>query len=139
MRNSVKILCLFTVFAIVSACVQFTPTLSEQGIVRTEIQESKPVSITHATVYREDSMTVVRGEAAFPSWNSFGHFTGHIDLDIAFPNGNMIERRNVSLIRKRIPKTRGRRAFFVSRFSDDPPKGTIVRISYHDGKHEKSS
>lgn len=135
MRNSAKFLCSIAVFAIVSACVQFTPTLNEQGIVRTEIQESKPVSITHATVYREDSMTVVRGEAAFPPWNLFGHFTGHIDLDIAFPDGKVIEKHDVPLVRKRIPKKRGRRAFFVSRFNDDPPKGTIVRIAYHHGNH----
>ena len=117
----------------------FTPDLIKQGIVRTDIEESEPVQVTHATVYREDEITVVRGEAAFPPWYSFGIFSGHIDLDIVLPAGKVIQRRNVSLVRKRLPKKRGRRAFFVSRFAIDPPKGTIVRVSYHQGLHENSS
>lgn len=136
MQSLARIVTSVMTLSIVSACAMFPPTLLEQGIVRTEIKESNPVRITRATVYREDGMTVVRGEAAFPAWQSFGIFTGHIDIDIAIPGNDVLKKRNVSLIRKRIPKERGRRAFFVSRFSIEPPKGTIVRVTHHEGTHE---
>ena len=124
---------------IVSACTTFSPTLVEQGIVRTEIKETKPVRITQASVYREDGVTVVRGEAAFPAWQSFGISTGHIDIDVVVPGNDTLKTRNVSPISKRIPNKRGRRAFFVSRFESKLPKGAVLHISYHDGTHRKVS
>ena len=131
MRILPKILTLVLVFSIVSACAIFSPTLIEQGVVRTEIKESSPVRITRVTVNREDGMMVVRGEAAFPAWKSFGYFTGHIDIDVVIPGLSVLKKRNLSLIRRRIPRKRGRKAFFVSKFLIDPPMGTIVQVAYH--------
>lgn len=119
------------VFAMVSACAPLRPTLIEQGIVQTDIKESNPVRITQVTVKREDGMMVVRGEAAFPVWYWFGNFTGHIDIDVVSPESDVLKKRNLSLIRKRIPKKRGRKAFFVSIFAFDPPEGTIIHVAYH--------
>ena len=132
-RISPKILTGVLMLSMVSACAPLSPTLSEQGIVQTEIKESSPVRITQVTVNREDGMMVVRGEAAFPVWNWFGYFTGHIDIDVVAPGSDVLKKRNLSLIRKRTPKKRGRKAFFVSIFEIDPPKGTIVQVAYHRG------
>lgn len=118
-------------FAMVSACASLSPTLIEQGIVQIDIKESNPVRITQVTVKREDGMMVVRGEAAFPVWYWFGNFTGHIAIDVVSPGSDAIKKRNLSLIRKRIPKKRGRKAFFVSNFAFDPPKGTVIHVAYH--------
>lgn len=116
-----------------SACALPSPTLSEKGVVQTEIKESSPVRITNVTVRRVDGMMVVRGEAVFPIWHWFGKFTGHIDIDVVAPGSDVLKKRNLSLIRKRIPRKRGRKAVFVSNFEFDPTKGTIVQVSYHRG------
>lgn len=137
-RISPKVLSGLLALSMVSACAPLSPTLIEQKIVQAEIKESSPVRITQVTVKREDGMMVVRGEAAFPVWNWFGYFTGHIDIDVIAPGSDVLKKRNLSLIRKRIPKKRGRKAFFVSNFAFDPPKGTIVQVAYHraSGTHE---
>lgn len=119
------------VFGTATACARFSPSLIEQGIVQTKIKESDAIRITQVTVYREDGMTVVRGDAAFPAWKPFKQFFDHVDIDVVAPEGTISEKRRSSLIRKRIPKKRGRRAFFISRLSFDPPRGTIVQVAYH--------
>lgn len=139
MGSTTKILTGLVALTVVSACAMSSPTLVEQGIVRTKIKESHPVRITRATVYREDGKIVVSGEAAFPAWQWFGVFRGHIDIDIIVPGNETLKTRNVSLIRKRIPKKPGRRAVYMSKFEGELPKGTIVQVSYHEGSHEKSS
>lgn len=118
-------------FGFVSACASLSSPLIEQGIVQTEIKESSHARITRVTVKREDGMMVVRGEAAFPAWNTLGYFTGHIDIDVVAPGQDVFKKRNLSLIRKRIQKKRGRKAIFVSKFEIDPPKGTTVQVAYH--------
>lgn len=117
--------------AMISACAPLPPTLIEQDIVQTNIKESNSVRITQVTVKREDGMMVVRGEAAFPAGNRLGYSTGHIDIDVVAPGSDVLKKRNLSLIRKRIPKKRGRKAFFVSNFAFDPPKGTVIHVAYH--------
>lgn len=138
MRVFQKVLFGIVIFSTVSACARFSPSLIEQGIVQTEIGKSDSIRITRVTVYREDGMTVVRGEAAFPAWKPFGRFTGHIDIDIVAPEGDVLKKRSTSLIRKRRPRKRSQRAYFVSRFAIDPPKGTIVQVAYHQasGTHD---
>ncbi|MDC3346970.1 hypothetical protein OAW32_00055 [bacterium] len=123
---------------LVSACALFPPSLVEQGIVRIDIGKSKPVSVKKATTYVDDGTTVVRGEAAFPSSSFSRHFTGHIDIKIALPDGKVIAQNNVKLFPKRIPKKRGRRATFVSSFDVELPKGTVVHVTYHDRRHANS-
>tara|TARA_R110002110_G_scaffold106809_1_gene267600 strand:+ start:76 stop:501 length:426 start_codon:yes stop_codon:yes gene_type:complete len=120
----------------VSACGSFPPTLVEQDIVRLEIEKTQPVWVSTASVYREDDNTVVRGEARYPMGTHFGIFSGHIDIDLTLPNGEVFKEQNVRLTRKRIPKRSGRKASFVSRFPVNPSKGTVVHIEYHLGDHK---
>lgn len=123
---------------LVSACALFPPSLVEQGIVRMDIGKSKPVSVKKATAYLEGGTTIVRGEAAFPSSSSSRHFAGHIDIEIALPDGKSIAQNNVKLFPKRIPKQRGRRASFVARFDVEVPEGTVVHVTYHGRRHANS-
>lgn len=121
---------------LVSACGLFPPTLVEQDIVKLDIENTRPVWVSRASVYMEDDKTVVRGEARYPMGTHFGFFSGHIDIDLTLPNGEVFKERNVRLTRKRIPKRSGRKASFVSRFPVNPPRGTVVHIGYHLGDHE---
>ncbi len=135
MRPIPRNLISLAILAIVPACASFPPTLVEEGIVKIDVEETRLVQAFNTTVNREDEQTVVRGEAKYPIWVQFGTFRGHMDIDLAVPNGEAIKKRDIQLIRKRIPKKSGRRAFFVARFPVDPLKGTIVRIRYHEGTH----
>ena len=107
MINKIRLPIRLAPILLVSACALFPPSLVEQGIVRMDIGESKPVSVRKATAYLEDGTTIVRGEAAFPSSSFSRHFTGHIDIKIALPDGKVIAQNNVKLFPKRIPKKRG--------------------------------
>ena len=123
---------------LVSACALFPPSLVEQGTVRMEIGKTEPVSVQRATAYLDDGTTVVRGEAAFPSSSFSRHFTGHIDIKIALPDGKVMAQNNIKLFPKRIPKQRGRRASFVSKFNFEASEGTVVHVTYHNGVHTNS-
>lgn len=136
MKLAIKGLSMAAPLLLVSACTLFPPTLVEQGSVRIDIEKSEPVSVTRATAYRTGGITVIQGEAGYPITTHYGNFRGHIDIDLTLPNGEVFKTRNVALTRKRIPKKRGRKATFSSRFSVDPPKGTVVHIRYHAGPHK---
>lgn len=135
MRYLINILISIAALTIFSTSGMSSSDLIEKSIVRIEVKEPGPVRITQAFVYREDGLSVVRGEAAFPIWKSFGIFSGHIDIDIVSPGNVALKKHNVPLVRKRIPKRRGRRAFFISRLETELSKGAIVRIAYHMGNH----
>ena len=136
MDSKIRGLTMVAPVILISGCAPFSPSLVEQGRVEIKIEESEPVSVTRATVYRGNGMTVVRGEARYPVRKLHGIFKGHIDIDLTLPNGEVFKERNVRLTRKRIPKKRGRKASFVSRFPVDLPKGTVVHIGYHVGAHD---
>lgn len=125
--------------AVLAACSMFTPTLVEQGIVKFEIQKSSPVSITSATAYREGNETVIRGIAAFPSTVCCGHFTGDIDVDIRLPDGEVVKKHDVPLRCMRVPKQRGRRAFFVIRLDREFSKGTVIRVAYREHRSDRTN
>ncbi len=138
MINKIRLPIRLAPVLLISACALFPPSLVEQGIVRMDIGESKPVSVRRATAYLEDGTTIVRGEAAFPSSSTSRHFTGHIDIKIVMPDGKVTASNNVKLFPKRIPKKRGRRATFVSKFDFEASEGTVVHVTYHNGAHSNS-
>ena len=138
MNSSVGVLIGVAPLILVAACALFSPNLVEQGTVRLDIKESKPVSVTHVTAYHEGGITIVRGEAAFSPWVAFGHFIGHIDIEIDSPGSEVLKKRYVPLMRKRLPKKRGRRANFISRIAFEVSKGTTIKVSYHEGDHANS-
>jgi hypothetical protein len=138
MINKIRLPIRLAPVLLISACALFPPSLVEQGIVRMDIGESKPVSVRRATAYLEDGTTIVRGEAAFPSSSTSRHFTGHIDIKIVMPDGKVTAKNNVKLFPRRIPKKRGRRAFFVSKFDFEASEGTVVHVTYHNGAHSNS-
>jgi len=119
----------------VSACSLLPRTLVDEGIVKIDIEKTSPIQVAHATAYREDDQTVVRGEARQPFWEDFGVFRGHIDINLEFPNGQTMKKNNIRLVLKNFPKKRGRRASFVVRLPINPPEGTIIRIAYHERSH----
>ncbi len=43
---------------------------------------------------------------------------------------------DVAVIRKRLPKKRGREAYFVARVASDALRGTRITVKYSDNKHE---
>ena len=139
MRIILKTLLSLSILAGVAGCGLFPPTLVDEGIVKIDIVESRPVWVSRVTVYREDNLTVVRGEAQYPTGVHFGLFRGHIDIDFILPGGKTVKKRDIRLVRKRIPKRSGRKAAFISRFSIEPPYGTIVRVAYHPGTHDPDS
>ena len=136
MRSLIRTLSGLTIVMLVSACAITVPNPVEPEIVQIEVKSSFPISITQAYVYRHDGKTILRGEAAFPTWRWFGNFTGHIDIEVSVPGSDAVKMNNISLTRMRIPKKRGRRAIFVSKIADSPTNGTIVHVSYHEGEHE---
>ena len=114
---------LLTIF--LSACA-YPGTIDDQ-IVRFEIEESMP-RITRVFAEKENGEMIVRGEVRFPRTLSHGHFTGHIDIFVNLPDGQVLERHNVDVHRKPSPKTYGRAANFVERLPIHPVKGTIIRV-----------
>tara|TARA_R110000787_G_scaffold253717_1_gene359083 strand:- start:1075 stop:1494 length:420 start_codon:yes stop_codon:yes gene_type:complete len=139
MKPISRILIVFPLLSMLAGCGLFPPTLVDQGVVKIEIQESEPVRVSSATAYRDDGLTVVRGEARFPSWVRHGIFKGHIDIGLILPNGEITNKYDIQLRPRNRPRMHGRRASFISRFDIDPPRGTIARIGYHDGAHESNS
>lgn len=130
-----KTIIIVIVGAVLAACAFFAPSYVEQGLVRLDIETTKPVSVSYANVFEEDGNMVVRGTAKYPLSHRYGLFDGHIDVSVLQPDGKKYESQNVKVVRRRIPKTLGREGFFVTRFPIDPPAGTIVSIVYDINTH----
>ena len=135
MRSISRILAALPIVATASACVSLPQSLVEKGVVTIDTEQTGRIYVSSVRVYRDGGETVIRGEARHPISKQFGTFNGHIDIDLTLPDGESMRKHKVGLVRKKVPKTRGRRAAFVARFAVEPPKGTIVRVVYHDGPH----
>ena len=134
MKTIQRFLVVMLTLGVVSGCGLFQPTLVDQGIITLEIKNTSRVSISSATVYRENNQIVVRGKAHYPLNVSRSLFPGHVDITIVPPKGEIIKRTDVRLIPESIPEN-DHGAYFISRFSIDPPRGTIINLVYHDGAH----
>ena len=139
MNSISKILIALPVLGTVAGCGLFPPTLVDQGIVKVDIQKTRPISVSTATVYRDDGQTVVRGEARFPTWVQHGIFRGHIDVVLALPDGEIVSQHDIRLTPRNTSGAHGRTATFISRFDIELPQGSTASIQYHDGTHKKTS
>ena len=123
---------------ILPGCSLFSPTLNETGVVDVEIiRRESPPRISHVSVYRSSDKIVIRGLVKYPDWTWFKTFLGHMDITVKPPEGEIITMHDVAVVPKRLPKKRGREAFFVARVGADTPKGTRITVEYSDEKHEK--
>lgn len=123
------------VLGTVAGCGLFPPTLVDQGIVKVDIQKTRPISVSTATVYRDDGQTVVRGEARFPPWVRHGIFRGHVDVELLLPDGEIVSQHDIRLTPRNRSGEHGRKATFISRFDIEPPRVTTALIQYHNGTH----
>ncbi len=115
---------------LLTACGALQPTLDERGVVKIDARGTSSISIVDAHAYQDDQELVVEGDAAFPISSTNGIFDGHVDVIVIKPDGNTLAHHDIAVIPRRIPKSIGRRAFFVTRFHLIPPAGTTIRISY---------
>lgn len=125
---------------LLAGCSAFAPTLDEAGIVEIEIsQKDKPPRVYFVHAYRSSGETVIRGRLKYPVWSWYGMFPGHIDLTFSPLHGEKTTLHDVAVIPKRIPKKRGREAFFVGRIATDIPEGTRIIVEYSEKKHDRRS
>lgn len=123
---------------LLSGCSAFSPTLDETGIVAFEIiQRESPPDISFVRAIRSSKKTVIRGQLKYPTWIWFKTFPGHMDITIEPLEGEKNTMHDVAIIRKRLPKKRGREAFFVARYGANVAKGTRVTVEYSNEIHEK--
>lgn len=111
-------------------CSMVQPTLDERGVVKIETRATSPVFISNAHAYQDGHDLVVEGDAEFPMTIHDGIFGGHVDIAVMEPGKNALVHHDINVTERRIPKTIGRRAFFVTRFHVIPTTGTTIRISY---------
>lgn len=116
--------------ALLTACSALQPTLDERGVVKIDARGTSSISIVDAHAYQDGQELVVGGDAEFPISNRDGIFDGHVDVIVIEPDGNTLAHHDIKITPRRIPKSIGRRAFFVTRFQVIPPAGTTIRISY---------
>ena len=88
------------------------------------------------SAYRSSDKTVIRGQLKYPVWTWFKLFPGHVDVTVEPPGDEKITMHDIAIIRKRLPKKRGREAYFVARVASDAPRGTRITVEYSDKKHE---
>lgn len=122
---------------LLAGCSLVGPTLDESGVVELKISSrDKSPRIFMVSAYRISGGMEVRGQLGYPIRNWFGMFPGHVDLTIKSPGKKEFTIHDFAVVRKRIPKKRGRTGFFVARVATDTPKGTRVTVEYSDEKHE---
>lgn len=125
---------LLAIFAFLGSCTS-SQNLVETGNVAVDIEENTQARVNQITAYHDGEDIVIRGTVRRP-----GHRTrplrGHMDLQIETADGTKIEQREVELVRYGKYKKRSRERRFITRVTLKSPRETLVRLQYHEGRHE---
>ncbi|MBW1851607.1 MAG: hypothetical protein JRJ15_09280 [Deltaproteobacteria bacterium] len=112
-------------------CASNGVNLIKNGAVTLERIPSKGYYISHVEVYQNDNELVLHGNVKRRPHSNTG--TGHVDIAIVSPDGEILEEIITSYRPRIISKRRLRKckSYFIVSLSIVPPKGSIVRVAYH--------
>jgi len=107
--------------------------LDSQGNFYIERIPSSWAYLSDITVDQEGQELVIKG--AVSRLNDAFSGTGHIDVAVVSPPGQVVSHASASYEPKILPKTPGARKHRASRFeirlSAIPPKGSVIRLAFH--------
>lgn len=136
---NVKILKFFCVLIILFvsmaglACASKRINLIKNGTRKLEIIPSRGIHISKVYVIQEGDRLLIKGTVKRRSSYNVG--SGHIDISIISPEGEVLEKASTNFIPRIIPSRPGRRKSLGSRFEvrlpTIPPAGSKVHVAYH--------
>ena len=115
------------------ACASNRVNLLKNGTTKLEIIPSGRINISSVYVIQDGDKLVIKGTVKRRSSSLAG--SGHIDISIISPEGEVFEKVSALYIPRIIPSKPGRRKSRGSRFEvclpAIPPTGSKVRLAYH--------
>ena len=115
------------------ACASNRVNLLKNGTTKLEIIPSRGIYISRVYVIQDGDKLVIKGTVKRRSSSRAG--SGHVDISIVSPEGEVFEKVSTFYIPRIIPSKPGRRKSRGSRFEvrlpTIPPTGSKVRVAYH--------
>jgi len=132
MKN-IQLFLLVLIFLMVSSaivsCASTHEDLIKNETVKIERIPSREYRITRVFAYNENNVLVVTGRVE--RWNSTYSGSGHIDIAIVDPEGNITNRISTYYIPRLVCRNPSHGSRFEVRLSNIPSMGSIIRIAHH--------
>ncbi len=132
MKN-LSILLLLAIFIACIAMIGCTAkgvNLVDKGIVSIEKVPTSDIYVSAAYVYQDGDELVISGKVKHR--HAHRKSGGHVDITILDPEGKIIMEVTTSYLPRIIRSKGSREARFSVRLPFIPPKGSTVRVAFHD-------
>jgi hypothetical protein len=113
-------------------CASNRIDLVDNGMVTVETIDSKPVSVSRASVYQDGADLVISGTVK-RQYHTVIADRGHIDIIVLAPDGAALTRM-CGHYKPRLSRKK-RAAHFTARLPLPLQRGSVVRIVHHSGHH----
>ena len=111
--------------------------LVENGTVSLELVPFRGIYVSIGNVYQDGGGVVITGTVRC-HYGSFA-IAGHVDITILDPAGKTLKKVTVSHVPKTVLRKEKRDVFFTGRLPIIPPRGSTVRVSYHNSLDKTSN
>ncbi len=115
---------------VASACSTNRVNLADNRTVSLERVHSDNITVSRVYVYQDGDQLEISGRVKRRSSSIFNG--GHVDIAIISPDGEILEQVSTRYYPRIIRRRGARESFFTARLTAIPPKGSIVRVAYHE-------
>ncbi|MEK6777934.1 MAG: hypothetical protein AABY87_13820 [bacterium] len=129
-QTILSIFILVALWILFSGCTANRINLVEQGAVSLVMVQSKMITISKAYVYQDVDVLEVSGNVKRRD-SSIGNW-GHVDISVINPGNEIVDQVSTRYYPGIIRRRGARESFFTARLTAIPPKGSIVRVAYHE-------
>ena len=136
-NRTVKLITYLSAIFILAGCAASRGNLVQTGAVNLEkVSDAKDNAyVIFAYAHQEGNDLVVTGEVKRRS--RLRNFSGHTDITILSPAGELIKEVSVDYYPKRIPRKGQLTSRFSVHFPMETPENITVRVRYHDDPHQR--
>ncbi len=122
---------------LVLGCAPNRASLVESNNVSVERMATPHVYFPWVDVFRENGAAVVKG-AIRQRYQHKHSMSGHIDVLLSDPDGQVIEQAQASIRPHRLTRRGPKQAHFDVPLTTMPPDGAVIRVQYHNRPHHTS-
>jgi hypothetical protein len=119
-----------------TACASGVANLVRDSRLSIKTESPRKVTLSVSGIYQRGENVEVTGRVWRSRLSLAGLYSGHVDVEIANPDGTVAASTGVATTPRFIKRGLGRGARFSTQVAARIERGTAVRLSFHRGKHD---
>lgn len=118
------------------ACASGVANLARGRQLTIQTESPPKITLSVSGIYQKGETVEINGRVWRHRMSPSGLYSGHVDVEIVDPDGTVAASTGVPTFPRFIRRGLGRTARFSTQVSAQIEPGTVVRLSFHRGKHD---